>query len=45
MQNLHKFARPKRNIFFLDPAENEFDTEKMYKGMVMLSRGYAFYHQ
>ncbi|XP_043467026.1 uncharacterized protein LOC122501550 isoform X2 [Leptopilina heterotoma] len=45
LSNLNKLSRPKRNIFLLDPMENEFDTERMYKGMIMLSRGYALYNQ
>ncbi|XP_024945779.1 uncharacterized protein LOC107272731 [Cephus cinctus] len=44
LQNLQKYKRPKRNYIFLDPMANDFDTERLYKGMIMLSRGYALYN-
>ncbi|XP_023289813.1 uncharacterized protein LOC105698683 isoform X2 [Orussus abietinus] len=42
LSSLQKY-RPKRSIF-LNPADNDFDTDRLYQGMVMLSRGYALYH-
>ncbi|XP_076656907.1 uncharacterized protein LOC143361420 [Halictus rubicundus] len=41
LQGLQNYMRPKRNIF--DPAENNFEVEKLYQGMIMLSRSYAIY--
>ncbi|XP_033231952.1 uncharacterized protein LOC117182944 [Belonocnema kinseyi] len=45
LKNLQKIKRPKRNIFVFDPMENEFDTDRIYRGMIMLSRGYALYNK
>ncbi|XP_011707014.1 PREDICTED: uncharacterized protein LOC105462182 [Wasmannia auropunctata] len=44
LQNLQKLNRPKRNILILDPMENNFETDKLYEGMIMLSRSYALYN-
>ncbi|KAL2737891.1 uncharacterized protein V1478_001977 [Vespula squamosa] len=41
LQNLQKYQRPKRNLLVLDPMENNFQTDKLYQGMIMLSRTYA----
>ncbi|KAF7382758.1 uncharacterized protein V1477_018897 [Vespula maculifrons] len=41
LQNLQKYQRPKRNLLVLDPTENNFQTDKLYQGMIMLSRTYA----
>ncbi|XP_076284598.1 uncharacterized protein LOC143211058 isoform X2 [Lasioglossum baleicum] len=41
LQGLQSYIRPKRSIF--DPAENNFEIEKLYQGMIMLSRSYAMY--
>ncbi|KZC06051.1 hypothetical protein WN55_07137 [Dufourea novaeangliae] len=38
------YNRPKRNVFVFDPAENDFEIEKLYQGMIMLSRSYAMYN-
>ncbi|XP_046431213.1 uncharacterized protein LOC124184973 [Neodiprion fabricii] len=35
--------RPKRSAF-QDPMENDFNTERLYEGMIMLSEGYALYN-
>ncbi|XP_046749254.1 uncharacterized protein LOC124413009 [Diprion similis] len=35
--------RPKRSAFH-DPMENDFNTERLYQGMIMLSEGYALYN-
>ncbi|XP_057328564.1 uncharacterized protein LOC130669595 [Microplitis mediator] len=43
LSNLQKYTRPKRHIFTIDPAENEYDTDRLYRGMIMLSREYASY--
>ncbi|KAK2582481.1 hypothetical protein KPH14_004785 [Odynerus spinipes] len=43
LQNLQKYSRPKRNLLILDPMENDFDTDRLYQGMIMLSRGFARY--
>ncbi|EFN81216.1 uncharacterized protein LOC105186201 [Harpegnathos saltator] len=43
LQSLQKFNRPKRNIWMFDPRENDFETDRLYEGMVMLSRSYALY--
>ncbi|GAB1860356.1 hypothetical protein CAJAP_01435 [Camponotus japonicus] len=44
LQNLQKLNRPKRNILIFDPMENNFETDKLYEGMIMLSRSYALYN-
>ncbi|KAL0124279.1 hypothetical protein PUN28_006257 [Cardiocondyla obscurior] len=44
LQSLQKLHRPKRNILIFDPMENNFETEKLYEGMIMLSRSYALYN-
>ncbi|XP_072767015.1 uncharacterized protein [Anoplolepis gracilipes] len=44
LQSLQKFNRPKRNILIFDPMENNFETDKLYEGMIMLSRSYALYN-
>ncbi|XP_050462608.1 uncharacterized protein LOC126857329 [Cataglyphis hispanica] len=44
LHDLQKFNRPKRNILILDPMENNFETDKLYEGMIMLSRSYALYN-
>ncbi|XP_018309035.1 uncharacterized protein [Mycetomoellerius zeteki] len=44
LQSLQKLNRPKRNILILDPMENNFETDKLYEGMIMLSRSYALYN-
>lgn len=36
--------RPKRGLLVFDPAENEFDTEKLYRGMIMLTSDYSKYY-
>ncbi|XP_031838531.2 uncharacterized protein LOC116429575 [Nomia melanderi] len=41
VQGLQNYLRPKRNVF--DPAENDFETERLYQGMIMLSKSYANY--
>nr|XP_033339141.1 uncharacterized protein LOC117227748 [Megalopta genalis] len=41
LQGLQSYTRPKRNVF--DPAENNFEIDKLYQGMIMLSRSYAMY--
>ncbi|XP_053593941.1 uncharacterized protein LOC128667553 [Microplitis demolitor] len=45
LSNLQKYTRPKRHIFTIDPAENEYDTDRLYRGMIMLSREYASYNK
>ncbi|XP_067214494.1 uncharacterized protein [Linepithema humile] len=44
LQNLQNLNRPKRNILIFDPMENNFETERLYEGMIMLSRSYALYN-
>ncbi|KAG7197298.1 hypothetical protein KM043_018419 [Ampulex compressa] len=44
LQNLQKYKRPKRSAVFLDPMENNFNTDRLYEGMIMLSRSYASYN-
>ncbi|XP_039304461.1 uncharacterized protein LOC105200415 [Solenopsis invicta] len=44
LQSLQKLNRPKRNILIFDPMENNFETDKLYEGMIMLSRSYALYN-
>ncbi|EFN65815.1 hypothetical protein EAG_04640 [Camponotus floridanus] len=44
LQNLQKLSRPKRNVLIFDPMENNFETDKLYEGMIMLSRSYALYN-
>ncbi|XP_023245735.1 uncharacterized protein LOC111643010 [Copidosoma floridanum] len=45
LNSLQKIKRPKRGLLVLDPAENEYDTERMYRGMIMLSSDYSrHYH-
>ncbi|KYM97627.1 hypothetical protein ALC62_11922 [Cyphomyrmex costatus] len=44
LENLQKLHRPKRNILIFDPMENNFETDKLYEGMIMLSRSYALYN-
>ncbi|XP_029669381.1 uncharacterized protein LOC115239157 isoform X1 [Formica exsecta] len=44
LQGLQKFNRPRRNILIFDPMENNFETDKLYEGMIMLSRSYALYN-
>ncbi|XP_029036214.1 uncharacterized protein LOC114872786 [Osmia bicornis bicornis] len=44
LQGLQNYNRPRRNVRILDPAENEFEMEKLYRGMIMLSRTYAAYN-
>ncbi|XP_011876324.1 PREDICTED: uncharacterized protein LOC105566716 [Vollenhovia emeryi] len=44
LQSLQKLYRPKRNILIFDPMENNFETDKLYEGMIMLSRSYALYN-
>ncbi|XP_011643332.1 uncharacterized protein LOC105431081 [Pogonomyrmex barbatus] len=44
LQSLQKVNRPKRNILIFDPMENNFETDKLYEGMIMLSRSYALYN-
>ncbi|XP_076380248.1 uncharacterized protein LOC117227748 isoform X2 [Megalopta genalis] len=41
LQGLQSYTRPKRYVF--DPAENNFEIDKLYQGMIMLSRSYAMY--
>ncbi|XP_014477086.1 PREDICTED: uncharacterized protein LOC106745732 [Dinoponera quadriceps] len=43
LQSLQKLNRPKRNILVFDPRENNFETDRLYEGMIMLSRSYALY--
>ncbi|XP_032684816.1 uncharacterized protein LOC116850528 [Odontomachus brunneus] len=43
LQSLQKLHRPKRNILMFDPMENNFETDRLYEGMIMLSRSYALY--
>ncbi|XP_034942898.1 uncharacterized protein [Chelonus insularis] len=45
LQNLQKYSRPKRNLNIIDPIENNFDIDRAYQGMVMLSREYASYNK
>ncbi|RLU27074.1 hypothetical protein DMN91_000873 [Ooceraea biroi] len=44
LQTAQKYNRPKRNILIFDPMENNFETDKLYEGMIMLSRSYALYN-
>ncbi|XP_043251707.1 uncharacterized protein LOC122396973 [Colletes gigas] len=44
LQGLQPYNRPKRNVLIYDPAENDFEIEKLYQGMIMLSRSYAMYN-
>ncbi|XP_076171604.1 uncharacterized protein LOC143148808 isoform X2 [Ptiloglossa arizonensis] len=44
LQALQNYNRPKRNTLIFDPAENDFEIEKLYRGMIMLSRSYATYN-
>lgn len=45
LQKVGKYQRPKRSSpFYLDPSENDFDTDRLYNGMIMLSKGYVLYH-
>ncbi|XP_028046329.1 uncharacterized protein LOC105832978 [Monomorium pharaonis] len=44
LQSLQKLNRPKRNILIFDPMENNFEIDKLYEGMIMLSRSYALYN-
>ncbi|XP_071635859.1 uncharacterized protein [Temnothorax longispinosus] len=44
LQSLQKLNRPKRNILIFDAMENNFETDKLYEGMIMLSRSYALYN-
>ncbi|XP_043287842.1 uncharacterized protein [Venturia canescens] len=39
--NLQKYKRPKRQAWLIDPMENDFDQDRMYRGMIMLSECYA----
>ncbi|XP_074112642.1 uncharacterized protein LOC141536199 [Cotesia typhae] len=43
LSNLQKFTRPKRDVFGIDPMENDFNNDKFYRGMIMLSEEFAFY--
>ncbi|XP_066603231.1 uncharacterized protein [Prorops nasuta] len=45
LQALQKYKRPKRSLLVYDPMENDFNIERLYHGMILLSRGYALYHQ
>ncbi|XP_014601240.1 PREDICTED: uncharacterized protein LOC106785366 [Polistes canadensis] len=38
LQNSQKNQRLKRNLLIYDPMENNFQTDKLYQGMIMLSR-------
>ncbi|XP_053973060.1 uncharacterized protein LOC128873479 [Hylaeus volcanicus] len=44
LQALQAYNRPKRSVLIFDPAENDFEIEKLYQGMIMLSRTYALYN-
>ncbi|XP_029178642.1 uncharacterized protein LOC114946357 [Nylanderia fulva] len=44
LQSLQKLNRQRRNILIFDPMENNFETDKLYEGMIMLSRSYALYN-
>lgn len=41
LQGLQGYTRPKRDVFAFHPEENDFEIEKLYQGMIMLSRSYA----
>lgn len=43
LQGLQNVRRPKRGVLN-DPMENDFNTERLYRGMIMLSEGYALYN-
>ncbi|KAK0084972.1 hypothetical protein PV325_006006 [Microctonus aethiopoides] len=45
LSSLQKYTRPKRYAFINDPMDNEFDVDKMYQGMIMLSEKYTSYHK
>ncbi|XP_076237907.1 uncharacterized protein LOC143181410 [Calliopsis andreniformis] len=44
LQGLQSYNRPKRNVLVFDPMENDFEIERLYQGMRMLSRSYAMYN-
>ncbi|XP_076683498.1 uncharacterized protein LOC143376739 isoform X1 [Andrena cerasifolii] len=41
LQGLQGYTRPKRDVFAFHPEESDFEIEKLYQGMIMLSRSYA----
>lgn len=41
LQGLQGYTRPKRDVFAFHPEENDSEIEKLYQGMIMLSRSYA----
>ncbi|CAK9827681.1 hypothetical protein ANTRET_LOCUS5351 [Anthophora retusa] len=44
LQALQNYNRPKRNVLIIDPAANDFEIEKLYQGMIFLSKSYAMYN-
>ncbi|XP_076763310.1 uncharacterized protein LOC143430777 [Xylocopa sonorina] len=41
LQGLQSYNRPKRSAQILDSTTDEFEIEKLYRGMILLSRSYA----
>ncbi|KAJ8667001.1 hypothetical protein QAD02_008663 [Eretmocerus hayati] len=41
LSSLKKLKRPKRRIVIHDPAENNFSTDQLYTGMIMLSSDFS----
>ncbi|CAK9817935.1 hypothetical protein ANTQUA_LOCUS9606 [Anthophora quadrimaculata] len=44
LQGLQNYNRPKRNVLIIDPAANNFEIEKLYQGMIFLSKSYVMYN-
>ncbi|XP_011495043.1 PREDICTED: uncharacterized protein LOC105359970 [Ceratosolen solmsi marchali] len=44
LQNLQKMKRPKRGLFIHDSEENEYDTERFYRCMIMISTELQSYY-
>ncbi|XP_023314846.1 uncharacterized protein LOC111693682, partial [Trichogramma pretiosum] len=45
LQNLQKVKRPKRKIFIYNLEDNNYEIDKMYRGMIMLSSAYNKYYR
>ncbi|XP_033201456.1 uncharacterized protein LOC117163359 [Bombus vancouverensis nearcticus] len=44
LQGLQNYNRPKRNSLMHDAAENDSEIEKLYQGMILLSKSYTMYN-
>lgn len=43
LQGLQAYNRPKRDVPAFESLENDLEIEKLYRGMILLSKYYAMY--